>query len=47
MNRTWTEWAPLPLRLMLGFGFMYHGARRGRTVEPARPAVERPEPVVR
>jgi len=25
MNGTWTDWAPLPLRLILGFGFMYHG----------------------
>jgi putative oxidoreductase len=25
MNGTWRDWAPLPLRLMLGFGFVYHG----------------------
>jgi putative oxidoreductase len=25
MNGTRTEWAPLPLRLILGFGFVYHG----------------------
>jgi putative oxidoreductase len=25
MNRTWNDWAPLPLRLILGFGFLYHG----------------------
>jgi putative oxidoreductase len=25
MNGTWTDWAPLPLRLILGFGFVYHG----------------------
>lgn len=25
MNRYWTEWAPLPLRLILGIGLVYHG----------------------
>jgi putative oxidoreductase len=25
MNGTWTDWAPLPLRLILGSGFVYHG----------------------
>lgn len=25
MRRTWSEFAPLPLRLMLGFGLAYHG----------------------
>lgn len=25
MQRTWNELAPLPLRLILGFGFAYHG----------------------
>lgn len=25
MNRTWNEWAPLPLLLMLGIAFIYHG----------------------
>jgi putative oxidoreductase len=25
MNERWNDWAPLPLRLMLGFGFLYHG----------------------
>lgn len=25
MNGTWTDWAPLPLRLGLGLGFVYHG----------------------
>ena len=25
MNRLWPDWAPLPLRLILGFGLMYHG----------------------
>ena len=25
MYRSWTDWAPLPLRLILGFGLMYHG----------------------
>jgi putative oxidoreductase len=23
--RYWSKWAPLPLRLILGFGFVYHG----------------------
>lgn len=23
--RNWSEWAPIPLRLILGFGFVYHG----------------------
>jgi putative oxidoreductase len=23
--RTWPSWAPLPLRLILGIGFLYHG----------------------
>ena len=25
MYRSWNDWAPLPLRLILGFGLMYHG----------------------
>ena len=25
MDRTWNEWAPLPLRLILGLGFVIHG----------------------
>jgi len=25
MKRDWSAWAPLVLRLMLGFGFLYHG----------------------
>ncbi len=25
MNRLWSDWAPLPLRLILGFGMVYHG----------------------
>lgn len=25
MYRSWNDWAPLPLRLLLGFGLMYHG----------------------
>jgi putative oxidoreductase len=25
MNASWSEWAPLPLRAILGFGFVYHG----------------------
>jgi putative oxidoreductase len=25
MSRTWSRWAPLPLRLVIGFAFMYHG----------------------
>lgn len=25
MNRTWSEYAPLPLRLILGIGFVIHG----------------------
>jgi putative oxidoreductase len=25
MNGTWNNWSPLPLRLILGFGFMFHG----------------------
>lgn len=24
-DRTWNEWAPLPLRLILGLGFVFHG----------------------
>ncbi len=24
-NRTWNDWAPLPLRLIMGIGFMIHG----------------------
>lgn len=24
-DSSWNGWAPVPLRLMLGFGFMYHG----------------------
>ena len=25
MRKQWADWAPLPLRLVLGFGFAYHG----------------------
>ncbi len=25
MQTAWSKWAPLPLRLILGFGFVYHG----------------------
>ena len=25
MRRAWSQWAPLPLRLVLGFAFIYHG----------------------
>jgi len=25
MRRTWSEWAPVPIRLVFGFGFAYHG----------------------
>ncbi len=25
MTETWSKWAPMPLRLMIGFGFLYHG----------------------
>lgn len=25
MSRTWSAWAPVPLRLILGIGFIYHG----------------------
>jgi putative oxidoreductase len=25
MDRTWNAWAPLPLRLMLGIAFVFHG----------------------
>jgi putative oxidoreductase len=25
MFKNWREWAPLPLRLVLGLGYMYHG----------------------
>ncbi|MCH9015048.1 MAG: DoxX family protein [Gemmatimonadetes bacterium] len=25
MTETWSKWAPMPLRLILGFGFLYHG----------------------
>jgi len=33
VRQTWLPWAPVPLRLMLGFGFMYHGAPKLFTVE--------------
>lgn len=26
MEKKWRRWAPMPLRLMIGFAFMYHGA---------------------
>ena len=26
MNQTLSKWAPMPLRLILGVGFLYHGA---------------------
>ncbi|MCH7548798.1 MAG: DoxX family protein [Candidatus Krumholzibacteriota bacterium] len=25
MTSAWSKWAPLPLRLIIGFGFLYHG----------------------
>src|SRR5439155_15335343 len=25
MFRTWKQWAPIPLRIILGIGFIYHG----------------------
>ncbi len=25
MNASWSKWAPMPLRLVLGIGFLYHG----------------------
>ena len=25
MTNGWSKWAPLPLRLSIGFGFVYHG----------------------
>ncbi|MEE9270143.1 MAG: DoxX family protein [Candidatus Krumholzibacteria bacterium] len=25
MTKEWSKWAPLPLRLIIGFGFVYHG----------------------
>ena len=25
MGKEWNDWASLPLRLILGFGFAYHG----------------------
>jgi putative oxidoreductase len=25
MSKTWSPWAPLPLRLVIGFSFIYHG----------------------
>lgn len=25
MNPSWSKWAAMPLRLVLGFGFLYHG----------------------
>lgn len=25
MSKAWSQWAPLPLRLILGFAFIYHG----------------------
>ncbi|MGH7505181.1 MAG: DoxX family protein [Longimicrobiales bacterium] len=33
MRRTWSEWAPLPLRLVLGFGLAYHGFPKLFTAE--------------
>lgn len=31
--KTWPGWAPLPLRLMLGIGFLYHGWPKVFSVE--------------
>lgn len=25
MQAAWSKWAPMPLRLVIGFGFLYHG----------------------
>ncbi len=25
MQSSWSKWAPMPLRLVIGFGFVYHG----------------------
>lgn len=33
MRRTWTEWAPLPLRIALGGGLIYHGFPKLFTAE--------------
>lgn len=33
MDRSWHGWAPLPLRLMLGAGFIYHGYPKFFTAE--------------
>lgn len=32
MPQTWSEWAPMPLRLIIGVGFLYHGAPKLFTV---------------
>ncbi len=26
MQTAWSKWAPMPLRLIIGFGFIYHGS---------------------
>ncbi len=33
MQQAWSKWAPLPLRLILGVGFVYHGAPKLFTAE--------------
>lgn len=33
MTAAWSKWAPMPLRLMLGFGFLYHGAPKVFTAQ--------------
>lgn len=33
MDRSWPGWAPLPLRLMMGAGFVYHGFPKFFTAE--------------
>lgn len=33
MQQAWSKWAPLPLRLIIGVGFVYHGAPKLFTAE--------------